>query len=609
MHDSTRDPRPTVSKYVLANTSAVEGDLVTEDLIEFNSDGFTHKSANYHNINGVEYIYMAFADTRDKAFWWDMSGNDNHWTPTSIEPTDIVIDVPNNNFAVLDNGKTAGNSIFEGNLNVTTDSATYGIQDATISFSSGKYYFEVAYQAGNPAVGINALNSGDNIVGKTDGFRWNSNGNFIVSEVVQSVISTWNTAGDIIGIAVNADDDEIKLYKNGVLETTFSFTIDKEYYPSVCDTSTSATASMQVNFGQSPYFGDRRSNSGGPYADANGIGQFYYQPPTGHLALCENNIVNDTTNIEYPDVVWCKGRTIANSHVLSSSLFDPGFHFNIDVPSVGTNLTKISGFHKHGFMIGSHTSVNDQEDDFVAFQWKGTSNISGSTTGVGDAKSYTGKLNYDAGFSFISYTGNGQAGQTIPHHLGTAPEFVAVGKVTTGNLWQTWATSLAADEYIRLDTNGAIVTDASKFGAVPDDTVFTLGGGGSANTNNDEYFAWAITPKEGFSAVGTYTGTGVTYGAPNFIYTGFRPRWVMIKKLNASQNWYVRDTERDPYNPSNTAVFPDLLNVENSTSAYDIDLLSNGFKLLTSNTGHNALNHTYLYVAFAEQPFKYANAR
>jgi len=219
-------------------------------------------------------------------------------------------------------------------------------------------------------------------------------------------------------------------------------------------------------------------------------------------------------------------------------------------------------------------------------------------------------VNQDAGISFISYTNNNTPSQSIGHGLGVTPK-VIITKRLTGSGWGFFGPILGVDKYMYLDTSAAVAT-ASGYMPAPSSTVVNTGNPiwSALNSGTDDSLLYCFAEVEGFSSFGSYTGNGSTDGP--FIYTGFRPAYVVIKRTDVGSSWYVQDSARTPYNLNTNTLFFDLNQAENTAeleSTYGRDMLSNGFKIRASHSTHNASGGTYIYMAFAENPFKYSNAR
>jgi hypothetical protein len=213
----------------------------------------------------------------------------------------------------------------------------------------------------------------------------------------------------------------------------------------------------------------------------------------------------------------------------------------------------------------------------------------------------------------VTYTVTGTAA-TVGHGLGVAPKFLIVKNRVQGTYgnWTVWHTTLTGSQYLTLNATTAIETNNNRWnGTVPTSTVFSVGTDSFGNTNKsgDTYVAYCWAEIAGFSKFGSYTGNGSTDGP--FIYLGFRPKYWMVKRTDAGAPWLVYDSSRNTYNVANSYLIPNASDAEvNGSSPNDVnDFLANGFKVRCSNAGENISNGTYIYAAFAENPFKNANAR
>jgi hypothetical protein len=400
-------------------------------------------------------------------------------------------------------------------------------------------------------------------------------------------------------------------------------------------------SSYSVNFGQDSTFAGQESSGGNQ--DANGIGDFKYAVPTNCLALCTSNMAEPTigpnsatqaddhfntvifsgtgssplsvTGVGFqPDWLWMKRRDNATN----------GNNILYDSTRGGTNALRsntngaesqfgdmVITFASDGFSFTGTDGLNASSDySNVAWNWKAnggttSSNSDGTTTS-------TVQANTTAGFSIITYTGNATAGATIGHGLGKAPKWV-ITKARSGSYsWLVGHDEIASDAWtdaLLLDTDGA-TSDSNLFwnDTVPNSTVVTLGGAyNPVNGNNVTYVMYAFAEIEGYSKFGSYTGNGSSDGT--FVYTGFRPAWVLLKVTNqSSQRWELFDSVRSPNNPSDDRLSPNLSDAE-YTGYQTPDFLSNGFKLTSTQGYTNDSGNNYIYIAFAEAPFKYANAR
>jgi hypothetical protein len=212
-------------------------------------------------------------------------------------------------------------------------------------------------------------------------------------------------------------------------------------------------------------------------------------------------------------------------------------------------------------------------------------------------------VNASAGFSVVTYTGTAVAA-TVGHGLGVAPSWIVVKGRTNVSDWRVYHSSVTLPNVLNLNTTSAAASDAGAFGSTaPTSSVFTLGTGAGTNGSANNYVAYCWTPIAGYSAFGSYTGNGSTDGP--MIYTGFRPKFVMIKNAGATGDWTIMDTARDTYNAAITALYP---NLSNSEGGGNVDILSNGFKI-HNTTYQNGSGNTMIYAAWAETPFKNSLAR
>ena len=308
-----------------------------------------------------------------------------------------------------------------------------------------------------------------------------------------------------------------------------------------------------------------------------------------------------------PDMVWLKSRTNANNHTLYDSIRGVN---NILYPNLtnaaATGSDQLTAFNSNGFTLGASENANDQAGELsVGWNWKagGTavSNTSGSITSSVSA-------NTTSGFSVVTYTGNNTL-STIGHGLGASPSFIIVKTRSGTDNWVCYHASLGVQYYTLLNTTASSYNNLSNYwgSSAPTSTTFSINAYGGVNTNGATYVAYCWAPIAGYSAFGSYTGNGSTDGT--FVYTGFRPRFILLKNSSAAgYNWVLNDSSRNPYNLAANKLEPNSSNAE--SSSYDmLDILSNGFKLRTADAGTNAGGTTYIYAAFAEVPFKFANGR
>ena len=310
-----------------------------------------------------------------------------------------------------------------------------------------------------------------------------------------------------------------------------------------------------------------------------------------------------------PDFVWIKSRSNTTQHSLYDAIRGIGNILQTNSTSAASQDSagySLTSFNSNGFNVGienaSVGSTNYSGYNYIAWQWQagaGTTltNTNGSITS-------TISVNQTAGFSIVTYTGTGSAG-TVGHGLSATPSMIFFKRRSASDDWYVYHTSVGAGSYMSLNQAAASTVNSSLFNNTsPNTSVFSVGSSTSASGQTNVAYCWA--PVAGFSQFGSYTGNGTSDGP--FVYLGFRPRFIMIKRTDASGNdWRILDTARDPYNYTQHFLYPDLTQAEDSGYTYDI--VSNGFKIRTSNNGDNIVNGTFIYAAFAENPFKYSNAR
>jgi len=208
----------------------------------------------------------------------------------------------------------------------------------------------------------------------------------------------------------------------------------------------------------------------------------------------------------------------------------------------------------------------------------------------------------------VTYTGNGGASATIGHGLGVAPAMIHVKDRSTTQYWLSYHISTGATQYLNLNTTNAAAAGSGAWNnTAPTSSVFSIGNLANVNNSGDTYVAYCWTPIAGFSAFGSYTGNGSTSGP--FIYTGFRPKFILWKCSTSAYDWDIYDTSRDPYNSAYHRLIPDSSGAEQTLSPPTVNILSNGFNLIYGYSSSNNNGDTYIYAAFAENPFKYALAR
>ena len=383
--------------------------------------------------------------------------------------------------------------------------------------------------------------------------------------------------------------------------------------------ATSGTTTV-LNCGQDATFGGRYSSP---------AGDFYYTPPTGFSALSTANlptpaiadgsahfytnaytgtgvsgtsITNDANAGDFkPDFFWVKPRSEAdNNVVLDSVRGETSRIYPNKTDAQDTDPTALITFEANGFDLDTtDRNYNQSGSTYVAWQWHTTGGTSGSNTD-GTITS-TVSANQTAGFSIVSYTGNGTAGATVGHGLGVAPDMLIVKNRENTEQWIVYHQYNGGTKYLLLNSNAAVATSSGAWNNTdPSSTVVTLGGGGfGTNVSGDDMIMYAFAEVEGFSKIGNYTGNGSTNGP--FVWCGFRPAFVIVKRTDAANDWCIADSARPAFNPAYN--LRANLTVAEDTTQYNTDLVSNGFKIKNTTNGMNGSGASYIFMAFAEHPF------
>jgi hypothetical protein len=636
MWDNARVPSGViVGDYLQANVSDPENAPTGSNAVTFTATGFTLTgTGNYSNSSSDTFIYMAFADTREYAYWLDQSGNNNDWTSNNLTESDIMVDSPTNNFCTLNTLSTiyTGKTLSEGNLKVTgTTVNQVGGHGTHFINSSGKWYAEMVMTAnagGQPQIGLNdgsATLGGRGLLFYNDG-RKGVNGGY----VTYGSNTSWTT-GDIIGVAYNGDDNggECTFYKNGVslgvaytglnssLGDTFTFT---------CQNNANGTTTFIWNFGADSSFAGNKTAQGNQ--DSNGIGDFFYTPPTGFKALCTKNLPsvdvipsehfntvlytgtgssNAVTGVGFaPNFTWAKSRSNADGNGLVNDVVGATRLLSsntTDAEAVSANY--FASLDSDGFTVGTSTFANRSGASYVAWNWKAGGSASSNTNGTITSSV---SANPSAGFSIVSYTGTG-ANATVGHGLSKTPEMIIVkNRITTDEPWFVYSRADPTD-FLRLNETDATADNAAIWNdTAPTSSVFSIGNNTGINGSSQAHIAYCFHSVDGYSKVGSYTGNGNANGP--FVHCGFKPAWVMIKRTDSAENWWVLDNKRNPYNAVDTALRPNATAADVvSPTKYEQDFVSNGIKLKTADLDVNASGGTYIFLAFAESPFKHSHAR
>ncbi|MDA7684400.1 hypothetical protein N8571_02330, partial [Akkermansiaceae bacterium] len=312
-----------------------------------------------------------------------------------------------------------------------------------------------------------------------------------------------------------------------------------------------------------------------------------------------------------PDWVWVKKRSTAGDHKLIDSTRGVGQVLESNTTDTEADeSSSFTAFGADGFSLaGTAGAWNENANNYVAWNWKAnggttSSNTDGSITSTVQAST-------TSGFSIVTYTGAGSAG-TVGHGLGAVPKWLIVRNRTEAYNWKVYHagnTSAPETDYLVLDNTDVTADNVTHWAdTAPTSTVFSLGTSNALIKNTNTFVAYCFAEVEGYSKFGSYTGNGNANGT--FVFTGFRPAWVMVKRTDSADHWNILDVKRDTFNVMDTRLLANNSTGEQTSSSYYVDFTSNGFKLRTSDSGWNGSGASYIYMAFADgQPFKYANGR
>ena len=322
------------------------------------------------------------------------------------------------------------------------------------------------------------------------------------------------------------------------------------------------------------------------------------------------SITNDGNSDLQPDLVWDKNRnTNSYHHNAYDSSRGVGKQLRPNKDDAEINQAQgVTAFNSDGFSLGTDDSSNKTNSPYVAWQWKANGGTT-STNTAGTNIDTTVQANTTSGFSIMTYTGTGTDNDSLGHGLGAVPHVIAVKNRDETNGWQVYHhknTGSPETDYLNFNDNGATADDSDRWSdQAPSSTIITLGGNDGVSKANVKYVCYAFTPIQGYSKFGSYTGNASADGP--FVYTGFKPAWVLTKNINNSfgsnNMWIIYDNKRVGINPVRHGIFPDQTVTESADDFVNLDLLSNGFKLRANEYANNYDGDTMIYMAFAEHPF------
>jgi len=612
-------------------------------LIDNSTNNFTLTNNGSFSISAgiVPYATPSIAADYSGNFNNFVIGSNGGWNANDIsdQTYDVMYDSPTLTSATVANYCTLHplpyyggyNVLSRGNLQFTSGNTNWMRALATFAVSSGKWYWEVTVN--NTLSQMHGITHATQLTYSAGATNWvgydatgyayfSDNGTKYNSNSGVTYGATYG-AGDVIGIAFDADNGKLYFSKNGTFQasgdpaagTNAAFTglTNGPYVPAVSLSTFSGANTCDANFGQRP---------------------FKYTPPTGFKRLNTYNLPDSTilkgnkymdatlytgstgsvtvTNAAgfKPDMVWMKARSGGvTNHALVDSVRPSGYAIYPNLTDAeANNSTLFTGITSNGFTLaGNNATYSGNGYTYVGWQWQAGQGSTSSGTGTGGITSVTQSVNTTAGFSIVTYTGSGSNG-TVTHGLGVAPKMVIVkNRTTAGDEWCVWHTSLTnATYYLYLNGTAAQAVDTTFWNSTaPSSTVISLGSNGRTNRSSSNMVCYAWSEIAGFSKFGSYTGNGSADGP--MIYCNFSPKFFLVKRTDTVESWNIVDTSRNTYNQAGANLYPNLSNAESTNNSCDI--LSNGIKLRNTWAGANANGGTYIFMAFASNPFKSSNAR
>ena len=600
--------------------------LAPTDFGETNSNG-VWVPKEYTGSYGTNSFYITGEDSSDLGA--DYSGNGNDFTSSGLTADDQRGDTPTENYATLNPlWKSGSITLSNGNLTQVGDASNRYAPLSMPIPSAGKFYFEVTYPVtgANVIIGIDSLyrnlSSGE-IGADANGWSWRRYNGTKLHNASSTAYGSSSTGTGTVMVAIDADNGKIWFGEADVWNNSgdpaagtneafsgIDFSGSDLFLMTACASFSTAQADWAITedaWSYTPPTGFSALSTANLPAPtiADGSANFQTTLYTGNGTAIGSggNAVTQSENSTFqPDFVWMKSRSAATDHALYDAVRGTTKEVGINVAIESTLTEGLTTFGAAGFTVGSDAAVNTNTATYAAWQW--LANGSGSSNEDG-ATSSTVSANQTAGFSVVTYTGTGSA-TTIGHGLGAVPQFIAIKSRTYVESWGVYpGTSMGYGGQYRLKLNEtSSVAASSGFWNNTDATssVFSLGTELKVNKSGENHVAYCWAEIEGFSKFGSYTGNGSADGA--FVWCGFRPAWIIIKCSSAAgESWHMFDTERDTYNVAEKYLYANAADAEATSSLRQLDFLSNGVKLRGTDGGMNRSGRTYIFMAFAENPF------
>jgi len=575
------------ASFYMAELHFIDGQALTpDDFAQLDPTTNQWVAKKYQGTYGTNGFYLNFENGADLGE--DSSGNGNDFTNVGVTQS---TDTPTNNHATLNTlmATSVSNTSFSNAGRTMAEFADtysyYGL--STVGMTQGKYYFEALINTfSNASIRIGISNSQN--IDSSNVVIYHMVGQF-ETEGVTDTSPASSAASDVIGVAVDLDTNDIEYFKNGVSLGAKSFTTGEWF------------AHCRV------------------YANSGGAGKatflftedsWTYSAPSGYKALSSKNLPEPEItkpNLQFtpviyddgagaktvgfqPDLVWFKSRGSAYDHKLVDSVRGATKAISTNIRSVeATDTTGLTSFDSNGFTVGADTDYSD-------------------TTGLGMV-AWCWKDGITAGFDIVTGTKT-VTNEAFSHSLGITPDlmifFTTTDSVTANVLYHHEANVVPKDGGLVLDNTAAWSNSTAYWNdTAPTTTQFTVGS--NVGGSSESFIAYLFAEVEGFSKFGSYVGNGSTDGP--FVYLGFKPALVIVKRVDATANWHMLDSSRSNINPLEDTLYPNQSDAEAVSSGNILDTLSNGFKVRGSSSAVNTNSGDYVYMAFAESPFKYSTAR
>ena len=616
------------------------------------------KYVGSYGTNGFKLTFSDNSGTTDTTLGKDSSGNGNNLTPYNFSVAagvgnDSLTDTPTNNFCTFNPLKVNPSApiVFkEGNLEHNGVSGNNHLRSATtMQVTSGKWYVEFkfisGYETANGTVGFGICTDAAHRDSNNDAAWYENSNNFLAlqyrndGEIVRSEAATSTddltglstfANGDVMGLALDLDNDKFFVSKNGTWFSNGTGTQDPANGTNPLYSGGVLTSRKSDGF----YFNISGYSAQVVAADFGQHG-YAYTPPTGFKKVCTANFPDpsiakpnqhfntllytgndssdrDITGVGFqPDLLWIKNRSQTDWHMVQDSVRGANkvlYSNTTDGEDTDNTNGHVNSFLADGFNVdaGASGNVNENNENYVAWNW-----YAGGSTVTNNDGSRTAQVraNPTAGFSIVTSTSGGSSDGTYDsfgHGLGVAPDIILFKNRDIGDNWSVYNSNFS-NAYTKILQFNTIdeTTSTNHWGtANPTSTTFSLNQASVFNSAGEDLVAYCFSEVAGYSKFGTYVGVDNANGI--FVHTGFKPAFVMIKRLEGGYSWYMLDNKRDPINPIHENLY-----ANDNIATYDYsmgDLLSNGFKLRNTGTDTNKVDD-HIFLAFAESPFKYTRAR